>query len=190
MGMSCMLRALTERQIEVLFANPERVWDAAYNEDWTEEEEEGGGEIEPIEALLGEPLLEELFLDKSWAILRFLLLKSDGAPVSSGNQFHSDLFVGELIGDEPADYVGPFLREIEDTREFADFLRPLTQEQLLSHFDWKEMCKEKVYLCWEEYTDQDQVVDLREYAGENFVALREYVLKAAASRCGLLCWVN
>jgi hypothetical protein len=209
MGMSCQIRALTEGQIDVLFDHPDRVWDIAYNEDdafgshddedndnddsedddkdGEDEDSDGGGE--PLASLLDEPLLEDLWLDKSWAILQFLLRKAAGHSPADIHDFGnpaSDLLWGETVGDEPADYYGPLLRSIEDTESFAAFLQPLNLDQLLSHFDWKEMRKSKVYLVW----DDEEEEGLREYAGENFLALREYVLKAATSRCGLLLWVS
>jgi hypothetical protein len=193
MGMSCTIRALTEGQIEAVFANPDRVWDVAYNdeEDWDESDDADDSDNEPIAILLGEPLLEELDLDKSWAILRFLLLKAAGQPLTyDRDDFSSELLHGDGVGDEPADYVGPCLRSVEDTQEFAAFLQPLTVDQLLSHFDWQAMRKADIYLVWDDDADEEEMRGLREYAAQNFVALREYVLKAAASQCGLLLWVN
>jgi hypothetical protein len=199
MGISCQIRALTEGQIDVLFDHPDRVWDIAYNHDddsedsedddkeGEDEDSDGGGE--PLATLLDEPLLEDLWLDKSWAILRFLLRKADPRSSADLHDFgnpSSDLLWGETVGDEPADYYGPYLRSIEDTQAFAAFLQPLNLDQLLSHFDWKEMRKSRVYLV----SDDEEEEGLREYAGENFLALREYVLKAAASGCGLLLWVS
>ncbi len=210
MGMACEIRALTERQIEVLLANPDRVWDVAFGDDEVEDEyeddetdetdetdedkdddEADGNEHEKIEALLGEPLREELYLDKSWHVLHFLLRRAAGrAPRDNSDDSSSDLIFGELIGDEPADYYGPYLRSVEETRQFADFLRSLTLDQLMSHFNWQEMQKAEVYLVWKEVVDAEEERDLREYAGGYFEALREYVVKAAESRCGLLLIVN
>jgi hypothetical protein len=204
MGMSCQIRALTEGQIDVLFDHPNRVWDFAYNEDNAfasddedededEDDDDDDDDREPLATLLSEPLPEDLWVDKSWAILQFLLRKAAGRPPANINDLgdpSSELLWGETVGDEPADYYGPLLRSIEETQQFAAFLQPLTSDQLLSHFDWQEMRKSKVYLVWEDDADEKRIRGLREYAVENFVALREYVLKAASLRCGLLLWVN
>jgi hypothetical protein len=194
MGMACSIRALTEGQIEVLFDHPDRVWDIAYNDLEIEDEDEDEDEkIESLATLLGEPLLEDLWLEKSWAILRFLLRKAAGRQPSDIHDLadlSSELLWGERVGDEPADYVGPFLRSVEETQEFAAFLQPLTLDQLLSHLDCEEMRKAGVYGISDEDGTEEGLRRLCEYVGHHFQALREYVRKAADSRCGLLLWVN
>ena len=184
------MRALTEQQIDVLFDNPHRTWDIAYGEDQKQHEDGEEEDEESIQTLLVEPLREECWLDKSWAILRFLMLKAAGQPDRGDREdYSSELLFGLPIGT-PADYCGPLLREVDETQAFADFLRPLTSDQLLSHFDWAEMRKADVYLVWNENADEGEQLDLREYAGDHFLGLRQYVLDAAASGCGLLIWVS
>jgi hypothetical protein len=193
MGMACEIRALTERQIEALLANPARVWDVAFgDEDDDEEDDEREEDLdeeedeERIEALLGEPLREELYLDKSWDILRYLLRKSAGHRFRDDGHPPSELIYGELLA-EPEIH-GPHLRRVKETRDFADFLRPLTEDRLLELFNWQEMSKADVYLIAGDPGPREEQ-ELREYAAQHFQALREYVLNAADSHCGLLLWV-
>jgi hypothetical protein len=166
--------------MEALSADPESAFDVAI----------GLYAEETAETLADEPLCENLDLDKSWAILRFLLLKAGEQAGRSEYDWSTELLCGEIIG-EPADYAGPHLRDIDETREFAAFLDPLPVDRLFSLFDAEEMAEEDVYMVWEDVVgDEQSERELREYASAHYVSLREYVLKAAASRCGLLLVVN
>jgi hypothetical protein len=179
MGMSCAIQALTASQIEALYEDPSVTWDvfSAHVD----------GEAE---TMFDEPLCQDLSLDKSWAIVRFLLLKAAGWSSHRDNIDPStELLYGDEVGDQ-GDYYGPYLRDIKETRAFAKFLRPLTLDKVMSHFDWQEMRKESVYLVGNDQADEEVQRELREYAGEYFRLLREYVLKAADSGCGLFVWVN
>jgi hypothetical protein len=166
--------------MEVLSANPSAAFSVAI----------GLHSQETKEKLFDEPLAENLDLDKSWAVLRFLLLKAGVQAGRSEDDWSIELLYGEIIG-EPADYAGPHLRDIEETQAFAAFIEPLTVEQLMPLFDAEEMWEEDVYLVEEDtLEDEGALGELREYAAENYAALREYILKAAASRCGLLLVVS
>ncbi len=178
MAMTCMIRALTADQIDVLFDNPDLVFDVAIDmqDDDTAE-------------LLGEPLFEVHRLDKAWDILRFLLIKAGKQAGRSVDDRAIELLWGEIIG-EPADFAGPHLREIDDTQEFARFIEPVSADRLISLFDAEELQKERVYLMGREDVGEEDERELREYVHGHYVSLRDYVLKAAAAECGLLLVVN
>jgi len=172
--MACWIQAITEQQMEALIADPsltQKVFEA--HSDGT------------AEKLFGEPLCEELDLDKSWAIINYLLI--GGADMSGSDE---ELISGEAIGEQ-GDYYGPYLRDIADTQKFAAHLQSMTWDRLLLDFDCQKMLEYGVYLVWEdEIGDEECERDLREYVSGHYQSLREYVLRAAASQCDLLLWVN
>lgn len=185
MGMVCELQALSGRQIEALCDDPELASDVIF------------GPPEGESAMLAdEPLREQLYLDKCWDLLRFMMNKAGGQDVPDRTDWSSEL----LCADEDADfeevdagYGPPYLRSIAETKKFADFLRDLTVDQLLSHWNTQEMLKERIYLVSEEKSPDEQEQrdrELREYAASYYPSLRDYVLKAATDQCGLLLWIG
>jgi hypothetical protein len=98
-----------------------------------------------------------------------------------------ELISGEAIGKQ-GDYYGPYLRDIADTKVFAAHLRSMTLDKLMLHFDCQNMLEDGAYLVEEDDVGDER--DLREYVSQHYPALREYVLRAAASQSGLLIWVN
>ena len=176
MGMVCVIQALTERQIAALRAKPRLTLDvisAHYDK--------------KAETLFDEPLCEQLDLDKCWDILRFLLLSAAGEIDSPDrNDWSSELLFRKSIGQNTG-YGRPYLRSIAETQEFAAFLHPLTLDQLLSHFNCQEMLEEKVYGVWRhDVGNEKREREIRKYASFYYPELRDYVVKAAASQCGLL----
>ena len=173
--MACIIQALTAPQIAALRGNPDLTWQVLT-----------AHENKTSKAPFEEPLCEELELDKSWSILQYLLQR-----IAEEIDSYEELISGDPIG-EPGDYYGPYLRDIADTGKLAAFLDPLTVDQLLTYFDGAEMEEQGVYFMGYENVEEDEEIEreLHEYAGHHFVALREYVLKAAASGCGLLLLVN
>lgn len=188
MGMVCEIQALSARQIAALCEDPSLAEDVIFGSD----EKEG----EQTAMLAEEPLREQLYLDKCWDLLRFMMNKAGGQDVPDRQDWSSELLVSDEdaeLGEVDAGYGPPYLRSIIETTQLADFLRALTVDQLLSHWNTQEMLKTRVYLVYEEKTPEEQeqrADDLRRYAASYYPSLRDYVLKAAADQCGLLLWIG
>jgi len=186
MGMACELQVLTARQVEALKANPQLVYDViSAHSDGT------------AETLFDEPLPKELYLDKCWDILRFLMKKAGGQDGPNRKDWSSERLFGdeELSADEELDtgYGVPYLRSIKETKKFADFLQQLTMDQLLSHLNYQVMMGARVYgiASAQDPNEEKQEIDgAREYASDYYPDLRDYVLKAAAAECALLLWIS
>ncbi|WP_395017307.1 DUF1877 family protein [Dongia sp.] len=174
------MQAVTARQIEAMHKDP-RLADAVFALSAYDKNPK-----QPFD----EPLSERLDLDKSWAILNFLFDRAAPPFNSTAPAYSCDLLSGASIG-EPKDY-GPLgLWDVEDTKELAAYLKGVTWEQLLAHFDSQEMWEADTYMVEaEDIGDEIGERELREYASSNFQALRNYVLKAAEAGNGLLAWVG
>jgi hypothetical protein len=182
MGMECEIQALSSGQIAALYDDADLVSEIAFAH--------SDGKAD---TLLDEPLREPLILDKSWDLLRFLMIKAGGGDESPDRQdWSNELLVSDEdldLGDIDMGFGPPYLRSIAETKQFAGFLQSLTLDQLLSHWNYEAMLKERVYLISEPF-DADEDRGLREYASSHYPALRDYVLKAAAEDCGLLLWLS
>lgn len=201
MGMACELLALTPGQMDAIcdsYKLAHKVVFGDYDEDEDEDEDkdkdkdEDEREDEGPAKLAGEPLRERLYIDKCWGLLRFMLNKAGGQGDSKGD-WTGDILFADMAGaitEIDAGYgFPPYLRSVEATREFADFLSTLTVEQLLSHWDTEEMLKDRVYLVYKEgdpARQEEADRDLRGYAASHFPDFRAYVMQAAAAGCGLL----
>lgn len=181
MGMSCEIQALSSGQIKAICDAPDLASEIAFAH--------SDGKAE---TLLDEPLREQLNLDKSWDLLRFLMNKAGGQDGPDRTDWSSEL----LMSDEDLDaedidmgYGPPYLRSIAETKKFAGFLQSLTLDQLLSYWNLQEMLKKEVYLIAKNVS-ADEERSLREYASSYYPDLRDYVLKAAAAECCLLLWIS
>jgi hypothetical protein len=182
MGMVCEIQALSSGQIAALYENADLPSEIAFAH--------SNG---TAETLLDEPLRKQVDLDKSWDLLRFLMIQAGGDDDSPDRKdWSSELLLSDEdldLGDIDMGFGPPYLRSIAETKKFAGFLQSLTMDQLLSHWNHEEMLKRRVYLISDRFAaDEDR--KLREYASSYYPILRDYVVKAAAEDCGLLLWIG
>jgi len=161
----------------------------ADGEDDDDEYDEDDDDDEDIDlgTVFDEPVRKSLELMKSWAMLRFLMMKFE---VDNTEIPANGLLEGELIGDEVG-YGSASLRDAAETERFARFLQSVDLDRLLSRVNYREMLAQKLYAFpYGDKPDAFYEAEVREDLTEYYPQLRDYVAKAAAAKHGLLVWLE
>lgn len=123
-------------------------------------------------------LEEPLDLQKSWHVLHYLFTGSAYDTTSPG----AALLSGEELGDDLG--YGPVrLHREEATAKFARFLQGEDIESLLTQINITEMAEADLYSVGDE-------AGVREEVGYYFPLLKDYVVRVAQKRGGLLIWLS
>jgi hypothetical protein len=118
-------------------------------------------------------------IDKTWHAIHFILTGSaDEAPLPEGYLLDGGTYLGEPNPD--GDTAQPRLLSPEETNAFAEVLRPIDNDEFERRFDHKAMLDADVY-----GIDDDEEEDF-EIVSECFTELRDFILKAADARQGVM----
>lgn len=122
-------------------------------------------------------------VDKAWHGIHYLL---------TGTAWEGDepacylVQGGEEVGDVDVGYGTARVIHPAQTRDFAEFLAPVTREALLSRYDAPRMRELDIYpsRLWDDGGDK------REYVWDNFQVLRDFVATAAQRGEGLVIYIS
>jgi hypothetical protein len=131
------------------------------------------------------PFEQALDLEKSWHILHYLFTGHIDGSKAPGDA----LLAGEELGDDLG-YGPARLHTEEETQGFARFLEPLDVARLHERVNYREMSRIGVYsMPMGPGSDAEHENELRAEVASYFPQLREYVVKMAAKKSGLLIWL-
>jgi hypothetical protein len=167
------LRVVTAEQLAALRAQPELVVPLLY----PEESPNGGA--------LPEGPDDELYLDKSWHGIHFLLTGTAWGGSPPLNFLAGELEeIGDVdVGSGPARALQP-----ESVQELARALDALTEETLRRRFDPEAMVREDIYpSIWHRDPAEDDALG---YLLAYFDELRAFVRDAGGRGLGLLVYLN
>jgi hypothetical protein len=132
------------------------------------------------------PFERALDLEKSWHILHYLFTGHIDGSKAPGDA----LLTGEELGDDLG-YGPARLHDEKETQNFARFLSPLDAARLQERVNYREMSRMGVYsMPMGPGSDAEYEAELRADVASYFPQLREYVVKMADRRCGLLIWLS
>ena len=132
------------------------------------------------------PFEPPLDLEKSWHMLHYLFTGHIDASRAPGDA----LLSGKPLGDDVG-YGPPRLHDENETRNFAEFLERVDAATLQERVNYREMSRAGVYsMPMGQGSDADYEGELRTEVAAYFPRLRDYVVKAAEGKDGLLIWLS
>jgi hypothetical protein len=167
------LRVVTPEQLAALRAEPERVEQLLY----PEEAPNGGAGLPPGPD-------DELYLDKSWHGIHFLLTGTDWEAAPPLGFLAG---AGDPIGDVDVGYGPARGFDPAGVAEIAEALERLGHEELAARFDPAAMTRLQIYpQTWDREPADEELDYLLAYYDD----LRAFVREAASRGLGLLVWIN
>jgi hypothetical protein len=188
MSITGNLRTAPDDDIRALLERPERITKLLY----------GGEASGGIRSLFGrkprgdewQPTeeSEELYLDKSWEGIQFLLLRGDGWEHGGEPPLNFVVFGGQPIGDVDVGYGPARALTSQEVRTIAAALEEAPPDEFRERFDPDRMMEVGVY---PEIWDRDpQEDDSLGYLIEYYTDLRDFVRRTAERGDGLLVYLN
>jgi Domain of unknown function (DUF1877) len=198
-------RLASDEELEALMAEPSRVLDFLYRDDYAERAVSvsrrpkggglfqrlfGGNEIvsltaadEPLPPAVDPP--DEVDVDKAWHGLHFLFT---GDAWSGESPLGFIVAGGTEVGNEDVGYGPARAFTSADVREISAALERITRDELARRFDPARMMELGIY---PEIWDRDPADDdTLEYLLEYFDLLKEFVSRGAKSGRGMLVYIN
>jgi hypothetical protein len=190
MGMVYVLRRATPDQLALLRTRPQLIERFLFDEP-REAAVEATGLMDRLRSAFrfsprSEPIGgaredgDEVYLDKSWHLMHFLLTGSDegtGTPTSFLNENWPE------IGDRDIGWGRAWAIEPDGIRQFNDALRDVREGDLCSRFDVQKMKAQDVYLADAFEGDEQEGCN---YVLEYLTILRTFVAETAKRGCGAI----
>lgn len=195
MGMVLALRKLSQEDIERFHVHPEIVMSYLLGEE--AESFDVSPKINlwnffkkkqpPVKekAYIPEALSEdEIDIDKSWHILHYLFTGSANGKTPPGCYL---LEGGRIIKDVEIGYGPVYTLDVQQVKEFSDFVCEFDQQTLEQRFNKEEMKKQKIYVA--ENTSSDFKEELLPYVLENLRCLKNFLVKTVDENKGLMIYM-
>jgi hypothetical protein len=188
MSMIGNFRSLSDEDIRALLEDPAHVEQLLYGDDALPS---SNGEVVSLFGNGGEPHAaedgddDELYLDKAWHGIHFLLT---GTAWEGSFPLNFIVSGGTAIGEVDVGYGPARALTSDDVRSLHAELEPLTSEELERRFDPEQMTKLQIYPeIWDRDPKED---DSLGYLLDYYTDLRGFVRRTAERGHGLLVYLN